>query len=217
MTKKVFILALSFVLVVALVFTGCVPARRPYNNNNITGNRTGYTGTGTDTGAGTNRGYDTGNYTGAGANPGTTGYGTGNETTGYRTGTGTGMGTNAGNTTSDRIATAVRQIQGVQNATAVVTDNTVYVGVTLTGTTGMTGTTGTTGTTGNTANTTDIERRVSQIVKAVETGARTVYVSTDDNFISRLRTVDQGVRGGSPANGFTNDLRNLVRGMAPAR
>jgi YhcN/YlaJ family sporulation lipoprotein len=205
MTKKGFILALSFVLVVALVFTGCAPARRPYDNNNTTGNRTNYTGTGTNTGAGTNRGYDTGNYTGEGANPGT-----GSEISGYRTGTGT----NAGNTASDRISTAVRQIPGVQNATAVASGNTVYVGVTLTGTTG---TTRMTGTTGNTANRTDIERRVSQIVKAVETGVTTVYVSTDDNFISRLRTLDQGIRGGNPGNGFTNDLRNLVRGMTPAR
>lgn len=205
MSKRVFILALSFVLVVALCLAGCTPARRPYNND-ITRNRTTYTD------MGTNRGYDTGNYagnypgnyTGAGANPGTTNYSPGNNTgtAGYGTGTNMGMGTNAGNTTSDRIEAAVRQIQGVQNATAVVNGNTVYVGITLAGTA---------------ANKANIERKATEIVREIETGAKTVYVSTDTNFMNQLRNMNQGVRSGNPTNGFDNDLRNLVNGMTPAK
>lgn len=209
-------------------------------------------GTGFDTGYG-NIGNNTNNGTtgygniGNNTNAGTTGYGNGygtndirnnDRTIGFGTNTngttGYGNGVNVGNTASYRIENAVRQIEGVQNATAVVNGNTVYVGVTLDGRTGNTGNrtttgyannigftgntgyTGMTGTIGNTANASNIERRVSQIVRALETNIATVYVSTDDNFVRRLGTMGQGATGGN-VNNTANDFRDLVRGMSPVR
>lgn len=170
MIKKIALFALTLAIIAAVLFTSCSPARRPYDNT--TGDRTGYPGDNND--------YSSLNYTGAGANPGTTGYSIGNDV-GYGTdfGTpGTGMGTNVGNTSADRIEEAVSGIPGVQTATAVVRGNTVYVGVTLVNATR------------NPANTADLERRIKQIVKKLEPGARTVHVSTGNNDINRMRTAD---------------------------
>lgn len=226
MTKRVLLIALCFVLVAALVFTGCAPARKPYTN--VTpGTRTGYTTPGATgyTTPGTT-GYTTPGATGY-TTPGTTGYGKGTIGTGYGTtgagyGTATGTTTTTGTTPSDRISIAVRQIQGVQNATAVINGSTAYVGITLPGTTltgakPNTGTIGTTTTTGTKVNANDIKKRAAQMVRAAEPGVKTVYVSTDASFINRLRTVEQGVRGGSPLGGFTTELRNIVRGIKPTK
>lgn len=129
MTKKIILLFLSFALATALIFTGCTPARRP--NTNLNQNN----------GLGNTVGYQ---------NKGTN-LGTNNNMGNYRN-------TNNNTLSADRAATAVERIQGVRNATVVITGNAAYVGVVLdtntttgtTGTTGIRGTAGTTGTTGTT-------------------------------------------------------------------
>lgn len=189
MIKRVMLIALCFALVAALALTGCAPARRPYDNRNTT------------TGYGTN--------TGAGANPGTTGYGPGYQT-GYGARYGTGYGTGNYNNISydtmksDQIATAVKQIQGVQTATVVVTGNTAYVGVVLAPNT-------------TADNTNNIKNQVAQMVRSTATGVNTVYVSTDAGFMNRLRAVGEGLRSGRPITGFTTELNNMIRGLSPTR
>lgn len=212
MTKKIILIFLSFVLVTALIFTGCTPARRPYtspNQNNGLGNNVGYQDTGRNLGTNNNMGN-------------------------YRN-------TNNNTLSADRAATAVERIQGVRNASVVITGNAAYVGVVLdtntttgttgttgirdtTGTTGITGTTGTTGTTGmtgttgitrTTGNQRDIKREIAQTVRATVSGINTVYVSTDTGFMDRLRTVGEGIRNGRAVNTFTTELNDMVRRITP--
>lgn len=142
---------------------------------------------------GTRTGYTT---------PGTTGYETGY---GNRYGTTTGYGNMSYDTMkSDQIANAVKQLPGVQNATVVVTGNTAYVGITLDRST-------------TAANTNNIKSQVAQVVRSTATGVNTVYVSTDVGFMNRLRAVGEGLRSGRPITGFTTELNNIIRGIAPTR
>lgn len=203
MTKKVLLVVLAFTLVAAMVFTACTPARRPYDNpnqyDNMDTNRTGYTG--------------------AGANPGTTGYGTGYETGyGNRFGTTAGTYPNTGNNVgygnyrntdenamrADQISNVVNQIQGVENATVVVTGNTAYVGIDLSQNP-------------RTGNERDIKREVAQVVKSAGRDINTVYVSTEVDFMDRLRNVGEGLRNGRPVDTFTTELNEMVRRITPAR
>lgn len=150
-----------------------------YNNNTSYDKNTGY---GTNTGLGNNAGL--GNNNGMGNNNAT------GNTVGYNTTT------NA----NDNLESTIEQINGVRNATVVVSGNTAYVGITLDN---------------NTTNTTNIKNNVAQQIRSTNRAIATVYVSTDAGFINRLRNVGNGIRGGRPLSGFTTDLNNMVQRMTP--
>lgn len=186
MKRKIILIFLSFVLITALVFTGCTPARRMYDNqnryNNVNqsnpyGRNVGYRDTGINNWSNTNIAKnDMGNY-------GTT---------------------NTDAIKADRIAAAVNQIKGVRNSTVVVTGSTAYVGVDFTANT----------TTGNRI---DIKREVANKVKAIDSGINTVYVSTEVNFMDRLRNIGNGIRSGKPISTFTTELNEMVKRITPTR
>jgi YhcN/YlaJ family sporulation lipoprotein len=227
-------LLLALVLVFALVFTGCA-ARRPlqtpvqprqdttgmYNNNrggvgvntntgpmtpNGYGNNYRYNNNygygnnsrwGTDTGYGNNTGI--GNNTGNGINNGYGGnFGLGNNRNLRDTGTPISQ--------ADNVARACERVQGVDNATAVVSGNTAYVGIDMK--------------TGNARANNDIagiKRQCAQQIKAANPNVTTVYVSADADFIDRIRRIGDGVRNGRPVDGFRNELAELVRRLTPER
>jgi spore cortex protein len=155
-----------------------------------------------------------GNNTG-GFTPGVTGLtgtNTGNNT-GYNTlyNTGNNNGNNTGNNTgntdtrqADDIARACEQVQGVDNATAVVTGNTAYVGIDME-------------TNIRNVNQSDIKREVANRVRATGNNINTVYVSAEPDFMNRLRNVGNGVRNGKGGNTFTTELNDMVQRITPAR
>ena len=119
-------------------------------------------------------------------------------------------GMNAGNnmnTTaakSDDIAKACEKVQGVNNATVVVTGNTAYVGID-------------TDRNNVVANERNIKKNVAQAVRSSGSNINTVYVSTDANFMDRLRSVGAGLRNGRPVDAFTTDLKNMVQSITPTK
>jgi YhcN/YlaJ family sporulation lipoprotein len=195
MSKRILLLVLSFALVAALALTGCAPARRPYNNdNNLGQNGTpateyrGNTGGGV-TGAGNNGGMNNwANYPNTGDNVGFTNNRDDDDDT----------------VRAERISTAVEQIQGVENSTVVVTGNTAYVGIDLEQSP-------------RTANERDIKREVAQMIKSQGGDINTVYVSTEVDFMDRLRNVGEGLRNGRPVDAFTTELNEMVRRITPDR
>ncbi|MGE5633233.1 MAG: YhcN/YlaJ family sporulation lipoprotein [Caulobacteraceae bacterium] len=238
MRRKTYVV-LALVLVFALIFVGCT-VRRPmspvqprqnttglYNNRTGVGANTGY-GTnryGTNTGYGPNYGYAT-NY-GYGPNAGygpNSGFGTNTGYYGTNTGIGTnyGYGTNYGTggtnnspnynlngigpitTQADNIARAVETVPGVNNATVVISGNTAYVGVDLNKGT-------------PTANVSTIKSQCAQRVRSTNPDIGTVYVSTDPDFLTRIRRVSDAVRAGRPVSGFRTELTDLVRRLTPER
>ncbi|MDF2590794.1 MAG: putative sporulation lipoprotein YhcN/YlaJ [Clostridia bacterium] len=215
MAKKIMLFVLAFTLAAVVIFTGCTPARRPYNTNDQY-NRTGQTGNanGQNDPALTNNwgtrdiSYNNGtlnNGNGMGYNNGNgLGYNNGLRNNGQ--GNSDALGNNVGyNTTAqenENLVSAIEGINGVRNANVVVSGNTAYVGITLDNT-------------ANATNTNNIKSNVAQQVKTSNRNINTVYVSTDAGFINRLRNVVNGIKGGRPISGFTNELNNMVERITP--
>jgi YhcN/YlaJ family sporulation lipoprotein len=187
MAKRIALIVLVFTLAVAVIFTGCTPARRPYNTTDNY-NRTGITNERTN--------YQT--YPGQ-----TTNYGA-RDLTGNQTNYNLGGNVNTNTQKSDTIARAVEQVPGVRTATAVVSGNTAYVGIGLGRTTGTTSEAG-------------IKTAVAQKVRATDSTINTVYVSTDVTFMDRLRAVGTNIRNGRPVEAFTTELKALIQKITPTR
>lgn len=110
------------------------------------------------------------------------------------------------------IERAVEQMTGVRDATVVVSGNTAYVGLDTSG-----NMTGQNISYGNTTGTSALKQACAQRVRASNPQIQTVYVSTDANFINRLRRVGDGVNTGNPISSFRNELSDLIRGLTPER
>lgn len=199
MAKKLALIVLAFAFAAAVIFTGCAPARRPYSPGQYdnTGINTGFQGTNLDT--------DFGNYTKVGDELGIRDWSNNYRTDMYNNNLNNNANANNNTTTkrADNIARAIEQLQGVENATVVVTGNTAYVGIDMDENT-------------NIANARDIKREVSQKVRANATDINTVYVSAEADFMDRLRNVGNGLRNGRPVDAFTTELNEMVQRLAPA-
>jgi|GEM_PF-4840097 len=221
MVKRITLFILAFAVAAAVVFTGCAPARRPYDANQ--GNNVGF-----NTGAGTNLGGDYNNYTKGGdirgiRDNGTGFYNTGlndgrvgnqfgnfngNNPAGYN-GTALGNNENTGNANTqtrrtDQLARACEQVPGVDNATVVVTGNTAYVGIDLDENMNVT-------------NDVDIRNQVVQKIRAAGDDINTVYVSAEPDFMDRIKNVGNGLRNGRPIDAFTTELREMIQRVTPTR
>jgi YhcN/YlaJ family sporulation lipoprotein len=213
MAKKIMLFVLAFTLAAVVIFTGCTPARRPMNTNDQA-NRYGQNGNmnGQNDPALTNNwgtrdiSYNNGtlnngnglgynNDNGLGYNNGLRNNGQGNSDA---------LGNNVGYKTTaqenENLESTIEGINGVRNATIVITGNTAYVGITLDN---------------NTTDANNIKSNVSQQIKSSNRNISTVYVSTDAGFMNRLRNVGNGIRAGRPISGFTNELNNMVERITP--
>ncbi len=135
-------------------------------------------------------------------NPGRTGYNLdtgsqgnfGNNRAGYNL-----AGTTMGN---ERLERACEAVRGVNDANVVVSGNTAYCGVRTDATTG---------------DITRVRSEVARRLKSENPGIETVYVSNENDFITRLRTIGDGMRTGTPGNNFTTELNDMVRNMTQVR
>lgn len=192
MAKRIVLIVIAFTVAVAVIFTGCTPARKPMN----TGDQYNRTGTNGNT---INQ-----NNPDQASNWGAKDISYNNRTALDNNYTNKGLGNNVSlNTTTqttDNLERTIEQVQGVRDATVVVSGNTAYVGLVLDT---------------NTANASDIKNKVTQQIRSSNRAISTVYVSTETSFIDRLRNVGTGISGGKPISGFTTELRDLVRRINP--
>lgn len=227
MRRKTVVIS-AFVLVFALMFTACA-ARRPLQTpvqprQNITGRYDNNRGIGVGTGMRQNAndasdlGYGNTGYGNYGGNNDMYG-GYGND---YRNIGGSNNSPNFGvnnngnaATQGERVARTLEGIPGVDDATVVISGNTAYVGVDTNQDLRGTGRNIAYGNANNDVST--IKQQCAQRVRANNPNVRTVYVSTDANFLERLRRVGDGVRNGSAVDSFRNELDGLVRGLTPER
>lgn len=225
MRRKTVVIS-ALVLVFALMFTACA-VRRPLQTpapgqditgqyNNTRGNGTGtYTGIGpssinpSDTGGITNPsyygGYNNDMYGGYGNDYRNIGGGNNSPNFGLNN-------TRTAANQAERLSRSCEAVQGVDNATCVISGNTCYVGVDTDG-----GATGGNVAYGNTNDLSTVKQQCAQKVKAANPQIKTVYVSTDANFFERLRRVSDGMRNGNVGDNFRNELSELVRGLTPER
>jgi YhcN/YlaJ family sporulation lipoprotein len=206
MAKRIALIVLAFALAVAVVFTGCTPARRPVDPSDPsnTGLRTDYNN---NTGyRGTDQGMYYQNYPNQGDNWGVRDWANNYNTDMYNNNLNNNVAnrTNAGTQRADDLANVCEQVQGVEDATVVVTGNTAYVGIDL-------------DTNTNIANERDIKNQVAQKVRASGKDINTVYVSTEVDFMDRLRNVGTGIRNGRPVDAFTTELNEMIQRITPTR
>lgn len=231
MVKKIALLVLTLALAATVIFTGCTTARKPMNTG-YQNNGTGINGNANnqnDPALGNNWGTrDLAYNNGLGNNGNNNGIAN-NDGLGYNNNI-DGLGNNVNlNTTAqrtDELERTIEQMQGVRDATVVLSGNTAYVGIDLdnnttnnvnyenTANNTETRNTNTTNNT-NAGNNTDIKNSVAQKIRASNTNINTVYVSTETDFMDRLRNVGTGVKGGRPISGFTTELRDMVRRINP--
>ncbi|MGE8080652.1 YhcN/YlaJ family sporulation lipoprotein [Peribacillus loiseleuriae] len=61
-----------------------------------------------------------------------------------------------------------------------------------------------------------VERRIADRVRTVDSGIANVYVSSNPDFIDRMRGYSNNVRNGHPISGFANEFGETVRRVFPS-
>jgi YhcN/YlaJ family sporulation lipoprotein len=102
----------------------------------------------------------------------------------------------------DRIAEEAEKVEEVRNAHVVINENKAYVGLDLNGQVEK-----------NKAK--EIERKVHDRIKNVESDAETFYVTADVNMTMRIRRVADGLDEGRPLSGFVNELEDIEKRITP--
>lgn len=103
---------------------------------------------------------------------------------------------------AQKIASAVKTVDGVKDATVVITEKRALVGVNI----------------GNNVegNLTDkIKSSVEAKVKATDKEIETVAVSADPDLFSRISKVGQGIQAGKPLSEFGNEIKEIFNRVVP--
>jgi len=101
-----------------------------------------------------------------------------------------------------RIAREADQVNGVKMSTVVVSGTKAYIGLDIN------------------ANieknqTKAVEDAVIKKIKGVEPSINTVYVSSDVDWVTRVKKVSQGISAGKPVSSFTRELGEIGRRITP--
>jgi len=104
-------------------------------------------------------------------------------------------------TSADDAVRAAVQVAGVQNATAIVSGSTAYLGLQLQP--GMEKKAGL------------IAREVAKRVKSATTGLKLVYVASDPDLVAQVKQVADGIKKGKPVSSFSGELREIARRIKP--
>ncbi len=105
---------------------------------------------------------------------------------------------------ADRVADKITDMQEVDRANVIVTDNNAYVAASLEDVRNLE----TRGT---------LENKISDQVKSVDQDINNVYVSFDPDFNNRMTTYADDIRNGQPAEGFFDEFNEMVRRIFPTQ
>lgn len=97
---------------------------------------------------------------------------------------------------------AVR-VEGVKEATVVLTGSTALVGIDLQA--GI-----------NRENTSAVKAKVAEIVKGADNRIKNVLVSTDPDTVTRISRVSRGIAEGRPITSFSKEVGEIIRRISPA-
>ncbi|EIJ82817.1 hypothetical protein MGA3_06300 [Bacillus methanolicus MGA3] len=111
---------------------------------------------------------------------------------------------------ADRAAERIAAMPEVDQANVIVTDNNAYVAAKLNDDHNRANTKN-----GNYGLTADIERKISDHVKAVDRDIDNVYVSVNPDFYDRMRNYADDIRAGKPIQGFFEEFTEAVRRVFP--
>lgn len=104
---------------------------------------------------------------------------------------------------ADKGADKITAIPEIESANVIVTDNNGYVAARLND--------------GNGELTKDIEKKISDQVKAVDQDIDNVYVSVNPDFYDRMAGYSEDIRAGQPVEGFFDEFIETVRRIFPTQ
>lgn len=115
----------------------------------------------------------------------------------------TGEGMDEGmNGRSEEIANSIVEMDGINDASVVIRDNTALVGVDATDTTE-----------GEVSE--EMKQNIEAKVKEVDENITEVYVSAEEDLFDRINEIAQNIRKGDPIEDFADDLDDLVKRLTP--
>ncbi len=103
---------------------------------------------------------------------------------------------------AEEIAEIAQKVQGVKDATVLVTGDTAYVGIDIDNEI-------------EDEQTNDLKDRVAEQIKEDEESTDRVFVSADADTVSRLQEMVDDIGEGRPVSGFLNELTEMFRRPAP--
>lgn len=103
---------------------------------------------------------------------------------------------------ANRVDTAADKVNGVSDATVVVSGKMIYVGLDLDANLGL-------------MTSTDVEKAVTNKIKNMEPNY-TVYVASDADTVTRIKNVAEGITQGKPLSSFENELKNIGNRIKPS-
>ncbi|GKV67893.1 hypothetical protein NCCP2716_03910 [Sporosarcina sp. NCCP-2716] len=131
--------------------------------------------------------------------------GTGGMDDGGTAGTTEGAGTEAGNDgnrveNADKVADAVKTVDGVDHASVLKMNDSVYVGATLKE---------------GTASSQDIDEKIADKAKEATGDTDKVYVSTNPDFAKQIDDYHAKLQGGEPAQGLFDEIGDALKRIFP--
>lgn len=125
-----------------------------------------------------------------------------NQTNQSQTGTTTSQTEKMNTDKAARIAREADRVSGVKKSTVVVSGNKAYIGLDINSNIQKT-------------KTKAVEDEVIKKIKGIEPSIKTVYVSSDVAWVTRIKKVSQGISTGKPISSFTSELGEIGRRLTP--
>lgn len=104
-------------------------------------------------------------------------------------------------------ADKVAELEEVDNATVIITDNNAYVAVMMKNEGDSTA--------GEEELSKDLEDKISEKVREVKSDVKNVYVSLNPDFVERMRGYGERINEGEPIEGFFDEFGEAVRNVFP--
>lgn len=103
---------------------------------------------------------------------------------------------------ADDIAERITEMEEVDTATVIVTDNNAYVAV---------------GLQGDTEDIKQIEGRISELVKEKKNTIENVYISENPDFVAQMEDYGNKIDAGEPIEGFFEEFTDVVNRIFPTQ
>ena len=107
-------------------------------------------------------------------------------------------------------ADKVAELDEVDNATVIITDNNAYVAVVM-----HDGAEDTNNPDGEDALSKDLEDKIAEKVREVKSDVNNVYVSLNPDFVDRMRDYGTRISEGEPIEGFFDEFGEAIRNVFP--
>jgi YhcN/YlaJ family sporulation lipoprotein len=107
---------------------------------------------------------------------------------------------------SEEAADKIAELDEVESATVIITDNNAYVGVVLQGEVAGTD---------ETKALDKIEDKIAEQVKSINTNVENVYVSVNPDFVDQLKDYGNKINSGEPVEGLFEEFNDIVQRIFP--